>query len=391
MEILRLKIWSARKGEFVQKFNHLNRILARMGKPQFSYSIENARTETFTFTTHVSGERHDLDREEKRQVVVCDAVVTGEPVVRKDDCAYTFLGTVTYKDRVKSIDCKDEAYLPYFDELFRREVCDHCGTRRRRSKYFLFKGEKVLQIGSSCVDEFFGIDVLKFLDAFGSLYEVVREPSYEEYVANCDARDIVGFEELCHAVDEVTNGFSVYSKYDGSFASLSTTQMVREMVRAGGIDCSESLKITRQEVLDYWTAKVPSSFRTNVLEALNDEEVIVSMSLGVAVYGIYEAGRDKFHHVDRNETKHLDEYFGEVGDKFQMELKLELVIPCETMYGTSYLCVMRDADGRLYKWFASKEPTIELGSKAMVKGIVKSHDIYDAKKQTAITRCRVVA
>lgn len=391
MEILRLKIWAARKGEFAQKLSRLNKILAKMGKPPMTCSIQNERYETYTFTIHTNGERHDLDREEKRPVQVCEVVINGEPVVRKDDRDYTFLGTVTMLEGVKRVDCKDETYLPYFTDKFREDVCDHCGVRRQRNKYYLIKGEKVMQIGSSCVDEFFGIDVLKYLDAIGSLYEVVREPSYEEYSANRKACDYVWFDELCHIVDDVTHDFQIYQKATEDISTPSTADMVREVVRSGGIACTEPLKITRQEVLDYWTAKTPSAFQVNVLEALKSESVMIQMCLGTAVYAIYEAGREKFHHVDRTEAKHLDEHYGEVGEKFQMELRLERITPCETMFGTSYLCIMRDADGRMYKWFASKEPAIELGCKAMVNGVVKSHDIFDQKKQTVLTRCRVVA
>ena len=131
-------IWASKKELFLSKVERLNRLLKKYGKAPITCSFENYRTRQVTFTYHSKGDAFANDLQEKYNVEYCDAVCTGLTVVQKDDKEYIYLGSVSFKDGAKSIFVKDEAYLEYFDSKFRANMCDHCGTHRKRNTYHLF-------------------------------------------------------------------------------------------------------------------------------------------------------------------------------------------------------------------------------------------------------------
>lgn len=390
MEVFRKTIWVGFKPSFEYKFGCLNKVLKRMHKPMMSFSYENERLVKHVFTTHVAGESHLTDKEQIREILVCDVVINGEKIIKKDDKSYNYIGTVTVKDGARLVNCRDERYLEYFGDKFRENVCDHCGTIRKRNSYCLFESDgNVIQIGSTCVEKYFGISVEKYLNAVGDLYEVVRdEPEWEEYAGvRSNADGGIPFDELARMTDMVTNGFKFWRKSDDDFSTMGE---IREMVKGCDYEyAAHERTISREEVVKYWESKKESSFKLNVLELMK-RDYCTAFGLGIYVYAIYEAGKDKFTEKCEKVSE-LNEHFGNVGDKIVREMVLDKVSSFDGMYGTTYVCRFHDLDGRKFVWFASNCPDIDCGTKVSIKGTIKKHDEYEGKKQTVITRCKIAA
>lgn len=391
MEVFRKRIWSGYKCVFEEKFARLNKVLKKMHQPKMEFTYENERLVKYMFTTHFAGESHMNDVEQIREILVCDVVIHGEKIIKKNDRNYNYLGTVTVKEGVKLVNCHDEKYLEYFGDKFRENVCDHCGTIRKRNAYCLFEADgKVIQIGSTCVEKYFGIAVDKYLNAMGDVYTVVKDsPEWNDFVGvRSNADGGISFDEIARMTDMVTNGFKIWRKSDGD--GISTTDEIREMVKSCNYEfASHERTIKREEVVKYWEGKPQSGFKLNVLEMMK-RDYCTAYGLGIYVYGIYEAGKDKF--TEKSEkVGELNEYFGNVGDKIVREMVLDKVSSFDGMYGTTYVCRFHDADGRKFVWFASNCPDIDCGAKVSIKGTVKKHDEYDGKKQTVLTRCKIAA
>lgn len=392
MEVFRKQIWSGYKCVFEEKFARLNKVLKKMHKPEMEFTYENERLVKYTFTTHVAGESHRNDVEQIREILVCDVVIHGEKIIKKNDRNYNYLGTVTVKEGVKLVNCHDEKYLEYFGDKFRENVCDHCGTIRKRNAYCLFEADgKVIQIGSTCVEKYFGIAVDKYLNAMGDVYTVVKDsPEWDDFVGARSKSDGIAFDELARMTDIVTKGFKIWRKYDDEGTSISTTCEIRKMVNSCNYEfASHERKITREEVIKYWEGKPQSGFKMNVLETMK-RNYCSADNLGIYVYGIYEAGKDKFTEKSEKVCE-LNEHFGNVGDKIVREMVLDKVSYVDGMYGTTYVCRFHDDDGRKFVWFASNDPDVGYGEKVSIKGTVKKHDEYMGKKQTVLTRCKIVS
>jgi hypothetical protein len=99
-----------------------------------------------------------------------------------------------------------------------------------------------------------------------------------------------------------------------------------------------------------------------------------------------------------------DDYFGNVGDKFEKELMFEKIIGFDGYYGYTYFVFFRDEEGHVFKWSTNKGTyqcwhktngrdaylEYEVGKKYLIKGSVKEHSEYKGIKQTVITRCKVL-
>ena len=391
MEVMRKRIWSGFKHKFEEKFNRLNKVLKRLGKPEMKFSYENEYLVRYKFTTHFSGESHYSDIEQIREILVCDVVVVGEPVIKKNDKNYNYIGTVTFHDGVKLVNCSDDRYLDYFGDKFRENVCDHCGTIRKRNSYCLFEADgKVLQIGSTCVEQYFGIKVDKYLKAMGDVYNVVKdELDWDDFCGSRSGGEFdIPFDEIARITDNVTNGFKFWRKSEDG---CGTVDEIREILKQCDYEYAKHERnISREEVVKYWEGKPQSGFRLNVLEMMK-RGYATSYGLGIYVYGIYEAGKAKFTEHSNEVTNELNEHFGNVGDKIVRNLVLDKVSSFEGRYGITYVCRFHDENGRTFVWFASTRPDIDCGTKVTIKGTIKKHDEYNGTKQTVLTRCKVAA
>lgn len=84
-------------------------------------------------------------------------------------------------------------------------------------------------------------------------------------------------------------------------------------------------------------------------------------------------------------------YVGNIGDKIEVEVKIEKVFEYKTnytYYGEIYnIYIMKDKENNTYVWntgsWFDKDEVLKL------KGTIKEHKEYNGVKQTVLTRCRV--
>lgn len=305
----RKTIWVSKKPDFEQKVQHLNRILLRNGKDPIRFAYDNYRIEKVTFTYHEKGDAFRNDKEETHFVEVCDAVCTGLTIVRKGDVPFTYLGSVSFADGVKQVFCNNEDYSRFFLEDFRANYCDHCNTTRtNRKTYFLFLDPttgKVVQIGSTCAKEYFGITSAAFLETYGKTFFVEYSGCPEDMVFG---KGSVGysFDDIAPVVSYCTNGFTKWHKASeggddfGQLWDQPTTEAVRTMLNSWEgwepiwprkTDNENCEILSHEEVLAFWTAKYEkehSTFAANCMEAIK-AGYTTSRSLGSFCYAIFAA------------------------------------------------------------------------------------------------------
>ena len=127
--------------------------------------------------------------------------------------------------------------------------------------------------------------------------------------------------------------------------------------------------------------------------------------MGIAVYAFFSAKQNHDRMVAKKiaEEKRVIEnakveYYGAVGDKFELTLTYDKTFAFQGDWGTTFIHLYHDDDGHKFKWSSScgncgktlnwKE--YEVGHKYLMKGTVKSHNEYKGVKQTVITRCKVL-
>jgi len=319
-------LWVSKKDTFIKKMKHLNRILAKHGKPPISYSFSNVRSVPVTFEYHLKGDAFRNDEIEERLVEVCDVHCKGLTTIKKDDVEYTYLGTVSFEDGVKQIFCNNEAYANYFMDDFRPNFCDHCHTTRtNRKAYYLFRNTRtneILQIGSTCAKEYFGIDSAAFLQTYGNTFITLRDGTEEELGGFKDNSLCYGISTLIPVVSLCTNGFLKWNKKDGygSFFDpscpiyeLPTTEAVESVltswetlhpITTSNGDRNNANLLSEEEIVSFWQAKYDkerSSFAYNCLQAVQ-AGYTTRRSLGSFSYAIFAAYNAKVKSLRNAET-----------------------------------------------------------------------------------------
>jgi len=222
---------------------------------------------------------------------------------------------------VKQVCCKDENYKEYFMEKFREGYCDHCkSTRKNRKAYYLFLNEttgEVLQIGSKCAKEFFGIDSTAFLDAYGNTFIIDYAGCEDDLGSFGRGAMTVEFGTVATFLDYATNGFLKWNKASaGDYPELPiyerpTTAMVRSLVNSDpfrlkpevfkGANCG---LLKYEEVLEFWKAKNEkegSTFTFNCYNAIK-AGYAVDLSLGTFAYAIFAAYNAKVRAIREAEA-----------------------------------------------------------------------------------------
>lgn len=82
-------------------------------------------------------------------------------------------------------------------------------------------------------------------------------------------------------------------------------------------------------------------------------------------------------------------WVGEVGQKIELDVSIENVRTLEGQYGYTYLYKMLDENGNDITWFASRAALKGL-NKAKIKGTIKKHSEFNGRKQTVLTRVKVI-
>lgn len=83
------------------------------------------------------------------------------------------------------------------------------------------------------------------------------------------------------------------------------------------------------------------------------------------------------------------EYFGSIGDKIQIIVKVIRIAGYETQWGYTNIFTFEDFEGHQFVWKTGSFVELDNGDMANLKGTIKNHSEYKFVKQTELTRCKV--
>ena len=205
-------------------------------------------------------------------------------------------------------------------DSFREHYCDHCHTRRtNRKAYHLFldpTSDKVLQIGSTCAKEYFGINSDRFLTTYHETFITLYDGSEEDLLDFSRGCSTFSFAEVAPFVSLATNGFlkwhkaSEASQWDDvlPLPDQPTTSAVAtclrsldslDPIRPSDADRSNVKLLTLDETLAFWQAKYDSessTFAYNCLQTLK-AGYTTYRSLGSFCYAIFAAFNHKVRSI----------------------------------------------------------------------------------------------
>lgn len=385
--------------ELRRKFDALRRVAARLGvaAPNLvEVGAKHVRPVPVTRRDEDGRIRHG---EELRNVVEC----------RVDGDWPRFKGW-TFRAKVEIIEADDRTLAAMVHGQAPERVhalvdtpCEHCGTNRRRNAVFGVEHAdgtyKV--VGRSCLAAFCGTSTPEDLAALACrILDVTSE------LDGCEFGGIVLEPRL--DMQDVLARAAAYMRLDGRYISSrvsedigqpSTSTKARDIRRAVDVTDVDRERVTAAVA---WARELPEDCADDFLRTCG----LVSRCLralperfsghAIAILPAHE--RYMRNQLDVSDAA-ASIYQGEVGKRMRkLRLTVLRVVSYETMYGTTYINVMRDSAGNRFTWKGSSG--LELGD-VVLDGTVKKHEIYTTEPRdgsaplstqtTYITRCKKVA
>ena len=326
-----------------------------------------------------------------------------------------------------------------YSSLLANCSCDKCHKKIGRNKYLVFSkvGKEVetrddlVVLGTSCAKDYFPFSVESYFGYLESAFEELG--SYDEFNGSFG-----GCSSHYHTLSAI---------YDATLACTSNLKFYeKEGVTKGNVlGWLNNLKIDKctyyrdaypmpsnpipfEDVISwikdmYDTDEFVSDFHTNArsvfFKTLDDgtremRNEINEKYMGIAVYAFFSVKQNhdkmvakKIAEEECAKANAEVEYYGAVGDKFELTLTFDKSFCFEGAYGFTYIHLFHDDEGHQFKWSSSNGTykveydktadfggieycEFEIGHKYLMKGTVKAHNEYKGVKQTVITRCKVL-
>lgn len=409
-----IKVKESYKKDFIKTIKSLNKKLQKYGVQIVINSVEEA-FEEFSFKVGA----------EWRSYMIKVLNYTLEVPLTNGKSGVTFLGTYSNRTGVPQIYSENENFK-LFESFKESGICDHCNTRRKRKVWHFFEENgQIKQIGSSCVQEYFGLQLEQIINTFEAVMVQFDGPDSDESEWDDSMHGFSGYSymnlnALIATLDELSLGFTKsWSKGTDGYVkqikdfyvgySLRTLPLV-ELDRN-----KKSFESRKEQIQKQWPASMtPSSdFEFNILSVLYSDgklnEYLSERNIGIAAWAIWKAlSVENKKEMSQIEEK-PNEYLGKVGDRITISGKIMIASIFDGMYGTTYLYLI-ETDKGVAKWFSSKciaddmvenleENNDKLrdlicklktdGLDVTLKGTIKSLEIYGNINQTVMTRCKV--
>lgn len=354
--------------------------------------------------------------------------MTYTPEIRQEeDGSYTQVGAVELNQPV--ISHGDFRFLAYHEATANgdfithaqgRDIddptdarCDHCKLNRHRGKLYTVQNKEtgeVLQVGSTCLEPFFGVKPhgLWALEDDNALD--LEEFAYRPGGGNGGSRAYHGDTLLLAAYRATNRGQNYVSRDRADYNTLATADVVREQLdsrytasdgetHAGQPTDEETAYIERLKEF-VGGLDDDSEYERNLKTVLspdeNGEMYVSSKHIGIAasaVAAMARADRQAARDAERaaQQASKKQEYLAPPGTKVtDVKAKVTGIHGFETAYGYKEFIIMQDEDGHVLKWGTASAPSLETGDNIILSATVKDNEVYNDDFQTTIIRPKFV-
>lgn len=374
--------------------DRFQRKATKLGLAPLSYEVDPAVITKEYSTVLEDGRPH------KYVIKYHHVTITGEPPCLD---GWTFIAYIERLENGVLVRGKGESVPEQYRNVEEVNMCDHCGTRRRRKGTFIIrKGDEYKRLGSSCVKDFTGHPASEALLNFFHWERDLKECSdidnewrgcRVEREASADIRYFIGkvvthIEEHGYVSRTKAREDYGYSTADNVFDGMtgvfpgghSPDRFIEpDLEKADAI-----LKWVREEVA---AKQVKSDYEENLLVACAPDYVLhVTAGLVASAAASYYRAMEKAKRDAERASRKPSEWMGEVGQRYNMKVQFVAANQFDSDYGIFYIVRYRIGDNVIvYK--GSQEPTAdEEGEELEFCATIKEHGQWKDIKQTVVSR-----
>jgi hypothetical protein len=391
-ETYTFRVPSHRVGRLKERIEALSGKAVKLGMPPF--------------TLDVSGEILVKDREHPGRIETYnDVTLTGGiPILE----GWRFIAAIEHDEVMNVVKgFGAQSLIEQQPKLFERLTtcppkCEHCNVNRNRNTTYLFAEKdnpaSQIQVGSSCVADFSGHrDPALILSAAAHWQSVIQElsdpdnepgggggaPLFEMTAVVAAAAAVVRNEGRWVARDEADP--LVIATVDSVNYLLSRPKAYTKTVTDGDQRNAQAVVgWLRDDDFDHQNQVYLSN-----LMALAARKYIDPKNVGLAASAFiaHKRHQERANQKQQERESYNNIKLGEEGERLELTVKVEKIIPIETEFGLSRLHIMRDLDSDArVTWFNSGSSKFMEGDTYVIKGRVKRHSPREGIMQTQLSR-----
>ncbi|MFW6282187.1 MAG: hypothetical protein ACOC1O_05285, partial [bacterium] len=267
--------------------------------------------------------------------------------------------------------------------------CDHCNTNRRRNKTILLidTAGEFKQVGTTCVDEFTGIDAEKIIGYYEEVGDIFIEDNMKINFSGFAPKYVKTIDYLTACITSIiADGYKKSDTYNP------TSRIAFDMAIDNNFD--ERYRSKAEEVIEFFANfEADNTFMHDIKTYIKREYTTGNGYLAYA-YLAYKK------ELERQEELNGFEWVGKVGDRNTWTVKFDKKFSFDTQWGTQTIYLFNDESGNIFKWKTStfSQELYEALNNKQLKGIdfkieltgtIKGHEEYKGKKQTVLSRCKL--
>ena len=302
----------------------------------------------------------------------------------------------------------------------RGNVCDHCGTNRRRANTYVVVHDdgRSMNVGKNCLKDFMGSNRLNpalFANYFSYLLDCFDSPEgFGGFRHGDPTYDIATVLEVTGAVISsygwVSGGMiqagkhpgpstasevRTFLNYNDKHASQSEKLMVAKV--KAELEATRELRIAEGQAAVAWITgeehAKPANDYIHTIRVLAKRGWLGKKDFGFGC-SILSGWRNAMNRKADREREAAasgkvpveSQHVGTIKERREFTLKVNRVMALAGDFGVTHLHLMEDADGNRFKWFGTTTSLDESEDFVTVKATVKNHGEYKGIKETILNR-----
>lgn len=316
---------------------------------------------------------------EKDNIVYLDVTIIGLVNLKIND--YEFVASLQHLNEGEVL-ISGKNNIPEKYKQSKSE-CDHCKINRFRKKTFLLKKEdEYIQVGSSCINDFFQGQSPDNLD---KIYDIINQiDNIYSTIEKIETNDVYLLDRFLQVSSAMIRDHGFESKKSEYPTFQRVIDNYNSDVLITGLDYQQV-----NNTLDWINNLSPKQLENNFLHNL---KVVVDHGFVDNRTAAYAAAIVQAY-INNSKVKEAQvesDYYGNVSDKVNLQLKFNRQFDFFSKYGTVHMYLFQNELGNSFVWKTTKEYELEQNKEYLIKGTIKSHNLYKEKyKQTELTRCKI--
>jgi len=311
---------------------------------------------------------------------------------------YQFIAKLEHKDLTNLVHVINN--VEGFNSIlyYVKQTCDHCHTNRKRNFTFVLQNQSTkefIQLGSSCVKDYLGIDPEVFLYQ-SELSLFTKEPNFDDPFGSAQKGvDLKAF--LLHTIYAIEKFGFVSKKQATESSNQSTGEIALDLLldkdfKFPSPEWLDKNLLFVDSILSYIQNISPKNDFEHNLKTISEQYCINFNEINFAAFLIqYYLKNNNIELQENSKLIIQSEFFLEVNQKATLQLVVTNIHSTYTSFGWMYIYTFKSEQLPQFTFvYKGKDLNLELNNLYTISFKIKEHNTYKNIKQTIISHPKFI-